>query len=223
VSKSTISRLDEVTATRQGTLNREGTGRGLLRLLEERYLITPATLQRIGALIVMWATFEADLEKVLWRLSSETPYGKVPTTEKLQISQRIARFRELGGQLEGHDWNETVELLSDVAANITAYRNAIVHGLLLPAGVGGGIALNPSWHGEVRKRSSMLAHIDERLIGIMLDALQQLMIVTSFMAYDDSPPNTNPRVLDRRQNLRKARSGTGEVRYLTDAVNSETY
>ncbi len=198
-------------------------GIGLLTVLEQRCQMTPATLQRIGALIIMWATFESDLEKALWRLSGEMPSGKVPTTDKMQISQRIDRFRVLGGELEGRQWREIVKLFSDVANNLAAYRNAIVHGRLLPASIGGGMALNPRRHGEHRKRRSMLAHIDERLVGIMLDALHELLIVIGEAAYRDDTPNTNSRILARRQKLMSARSGSGEVRYLTDLINSETY
>jgi hypothetical protein len=198
-------------------------GSGLLTVLEQRYQMAPATLQGIGALIIMWATFESDLEKLLWRLSGETPYGKVPTTDKMQITQRVERFRQLSGELEGEQWHEIVKLFSDVAENLVAYRNAIVHGRLLPASIGGGMALNPRWHGEHRKRPPTLAHIDERLVGIMLDALHELLIVTAEAAYGDGAPNTNSRILGRRQSLMSARSGSGEVRYLTALINSEKY
>ena len=60
----------------------------------------------------------------------------------MQTSQRIARFRQLGENFEGQEWREMITLVSDVAENLAAYRNAIVHGRLLPASVGGGIVLN---------------------------------------------------------------------------------
>jgi hypothetical protein len=204
-------------------MSSERPGTGLLTILEHRYQMTPAMLQGIGALIVMWATFEAELEKVLWQLSGETPYGKVPTTDKMQISQRIDRFRLLGGEREGEQWREVVNLFSDVAENLAAYRNAIVHGTLLPASVGGGMVLNSRWHGELRKRRPVTAHIDERLVGIMLDALHELLIVVTEATRGDDPPNTNSRILGRRQQLMRARNGSGEVRYLTELMNSETY
>ena len=198
-------------------------GRGLLTMLKQQYGMPLATLQQVGALIVMWGTFECDLEKAVWRLSGEEPYGKVPTTDNMQISQRIARFRHLGDNLEGIEWRETVELLSDVAENLAAYRNAIVHGRLLPASVGGGMVLNATWYGELRKRPGMDAHIDEPLVGMMLDALHELIIVMAQVADGDSAPNTNSRILARRHNLRRAKSNTSEVRYLTALMNSETY
>jgi hypothetical protein len=141
----------------------------------------------------------------------------------MQITQRIDRFRQLGGELEGEQWQQIVKLFSDVAENLAAYRNAIVHGRLLPKSVGGGMALNPRWHGEHRKRPPMIAHIDETLVGIMLDALHELLIVTTAAAYGDDAPNTNSRILGRRQTLVSALSRSGEVRYLTDLMNSEKY
>jgi hypothetical protein len=201
----------------------EEPGHRLLTVLEQQYGITPATLQRIAALVVMWATFESDFEKVLWQLSGENPFGKIPTTDKMQITQRITRFRELSGTLDGQQWQEIIELICDVAADLAAYRNAVVHGHLLPAIVGGGLVLNARWYGERRARPGMIAHIDERLVGIMLDALHQLLIVMSEIARCGSSPNTNPRILARRQQLMRARSSTQEVRYLTALMNSEKY
>jgi hypothetical protein len=171
----------------------------------------------------MWATFEAELEQVLWRLTGETPSGKIPTTDNMQISQRIAQFRLLCDKLECGQWREVVNLCRDVAENLAAYRNAIVHGTLLPARVGGGMALNPRWHGELRKRPPRMAHIDERLVGMMLDALHEILIVVREATHGDNPPNRNSRILGRRQQLMRARSQSGEVRYLTELMNSETY
>jgi hypothetical protein len=195
----------------------------LLALLEQRYGIAPATLQRIGALIAMWGTFEFDLEQALWRLSGETPHGEVPTTDTMPVSRRIERFRQLANELEGEAWHELVKLIGDVAENLAAYRNAIVHGRLLPASVGGGLVLNSRWYGELRKRPSMIAHVDENLVGIMLDGLHELLKAMAQIAHGDGAPNLNPRILAQRQKLRSARSGTGEVRYLTELMNSEKY
>ena len=69
----------------------------------------------------------------------------------------------------------------------------------------------------------MSAHIDETLVGIMLDALHELIIVIAQLAHSDSAHNTNSHILARRQSLRTARVNTSEVRYLTEAVNSEKY
>jgi len=54
--------------------------------LDSSYGLAGATLERIGAFVVMWATFETDLERALWRLTGEAPNG--------QVVSRI--FRTLG-------------------------------------------------------------------------------------------------------------------------------
>jgi hypothetical protein len=69
----------------------------------------------------------------------------------------------------------------------------------------------------------LTAHIDERLVGIMIDALHELLIVVTEATHGDDAPSTNSRILSRRQQLMRARSGSGEVRYLTESMNSETY
>ncbi len=201
----------------------EEPGSGLLRILDSNYGLAGATLERIGAFVVMWATFENDLERALWRLEGEAPDGKIPTTDAVPVSRLVARFREIGLKLEGEDWRSVVNLLCDTAAYLAEYRNAIAHGRLLPASVGGGLLLNAAWHGEKRKRPAVTAHIDERLVGIMLDALHELLIAMRAIASGETAPNSDSRVLGRRQMLQRARSWAGEVRYLTEAVNSEKY
>ena len=69
----------------------------------------------------------------------------------------------------------------------------------------------------------MSAHVDETLVGIMLDALHEIIIVMAQVAHSHSSPNTNSHIIERRQSLMIARVNTSEVRYLTEAVNSEKY
>ncbi len=146
-----------------------------------------------------------------------------PTTDAKPVSVLIERFREVGLKLDGEDWRDAVNQLCDTAKILADYRNAIAHGKLLPATVGGGLVLNSAWHGELRKRTPVIAHVDERLVGIMLDALHELLIVMSAVASGQTAPNIDPRVLGRRQMLQRAQNGAGEVRYLTEAMNSEKY
>ena len=171
----------------------------------------------------MWATFENDLERALWRLTGEAPAGAIPSTDAKPVSFLIRRYRETGLELEGEEWRSVVNLLCDIARYLAEYRNAIAHGQLLPARVGGGLVLNATWHGEKRKRPPITAHIDERLVGIMLDALHELLIVLRAVISGENAPNLDSRVLGRKQMLQRARSGAAEIRYLTEAVNSEKY
>jgi hypothetical protein len=198
-------------------------GHRLLAHLAEHYGMPASTLQRIAALIVLWGTFESDLEKALWRFSGEDPAGKTPTTDKMQLSQKLAQFRKLAGGSEDNPWKEIVDLIADVAKNLKTYRDAIVHGRLLPTSVGGGFALNAAWYGEKRKRPASVAHIDDRLVGIMLDALHELITVVRELAHGDDAPKIIGRVLSRRDSLKKAKSHSSEIIHLTALMNSETY
>lgn len=198
-------------------------GSGLLEILDRTYGLESATLEKIGAFVLMWASFEGNLERALWRLTGETPDGNVPTTDGLPISKLVALFREAGLKREGEEWRGIVNLLCDTAGYLAEYRNAIAHGRLLPASLGGGLILNAAWHGEQRKRPPRAAQIDERLVGIMLDALHELFIAAQAIASCQATPNSDPRILRRRETLQRAHSGAGEVRYLTEAVNSEKY
>jgi hypothetical protein len=198
-------------------------GSGLLAILEKTYGMPRATLERIGAFVVMWACFENHLERALWRLTGENPSGKIPTTDAVPVSKLIARFREVGGGLEGKEWQNVVTMLCDTADYLAQYRNALAHGQLLPASVGGGAILNSQWYGEQRKRAPVIAHIDENLVGMMLDALQELLIPMQAIAFGDTTPNSDPKIIGRQDELRRARSKAEEVRHLTEAMNSEKY
>ena len=198
-------------------------GSGLLAILEKTYGMPRATLERIGAFVVMWACFENQLERALWRLTGENPSGKIPTTVSVPVSKLIARFREVAGDLDGKEWQSVVAMLCDTADCLAQYRNALAHGQLLPASVGGGSILNSQWYGEQRKRAPVTAHIDENLVGLMLDALHELLIPMQALAFGDAAPNTDPKIIGRQDELRRARSIAQEVRHLTEAMNSEKY
>ena len=198
-------------------------GSGLLAILENSYGLARTTLEKIGAFIVMWACFENYLERALWRLTGENPGGKIPTTDAVPVSKLIARFREVGGGLDGKEWQNVVTLLCDTADYLAQYRNALAHGQLLPASVGGGAILNSQWYGEQRKRAPVIAHIDENLVGLMLDALHELLIPMQAVAFGDAAPNSDPKIIGRQDELRRARSKAQEVRHLTEAMNSEKY
>ena len=58
------------------------------------------------------------------------------------MSRLIARFREVGGALEGDEWHNVVTMLCDTADYLAQYRNALAHGQSSPASVGGGSILN---------------------------------------------------------------------------------
>jgi len=198
-------------------------GSSLVGILDKGFGLSGPTLERIGAFVVMWATFENDLERALWRLTGEAPEGAIPSTDAKPVSFLIRRFRETGLELDEEEWRCVVNLLCDTAGYLAEYRNVIAHGQLLPARVGGGLVLNATWHGEKRKRPPITAHIDERLVGIMLDALHELLIVLRAVVSGENAPNLDSRVLGRKPMLQRARSGAAEIRYLTEAVNSEKY
>ena len=191
--------------------------------LEKHYGMSRATLERIGAFIVMWALFENQLETALWRLTGENPNGVRPSTDAVPVTALISRFREETSGAAGDDWRMVVDLICETAGCLAEYRNAIAHGQLLPASVGGGSILNARWHGEQRKREPVTAHLDENLVGSMLDALQELLICMQAIVFDDAPPFSNPRILERQQPLRRARSLAGEIRHLTALMNHEKY
>jgi hypothetical protein len=58
---------------------------------------------------------------------------------------------------------------------------------------------------------------------MMLDALQELLIPMQAIAFGDTAPNSDPKIIGRQDELRGGRSKAEEVRHLTEAMNSEKY
>lgn len=90
---------------------RELPGSSLVGILDKAFELSGPTLERIGAFVVMWATFENDLERALWRLTGEAPAGAIPSTDAKPVSFLIRRFRETGLELEGEERRSGVNLL----------------------------------------------------------------------------------------------------------------
>ncbi len=121
----------------------EELGSGLLSILETRYGVARTTLEKIGAFVVMWATFENYLEQALWRLTDEDPHGVFPTTDAKPVSVLIERFREVGLKLDGDDWESIVRHCQTNLSRPAKGAGLRLSGRqLTPLGQGGGTVLS---------------------------------------------------------------------------------
>lgn len=131
-------------------------------------------LQRIGALGIVWGIFELNLETTLWALHDEKVAGVHPTTDKTSISQWIDAMGKRSSKLnaEGQDM---LRLAATAAKDLMEYRHALVHGWLITFPKTPIFLRNPRWNKEVRNRQSSVAHVDENLLDMAIDATWTLV------------------------------------------------
>lgn len=193
--------------------------------LEGNFGLTPSMQRCIGVLVVAWGIFECNLEPTIWTLSGENPTGAKPTTDAKPVSDWVKRFREITAQMHPRI-AEVGALTSDTADDLQVFRNAIVHGWVIPAAVGGPAFIsNPTWFREKRKRETTDAHISDITLSMAIECVDTLTesiarisgAVADQVAFDAHLP------ADFSKKVRAAQSAAHELRHLTAMMNHEKY
>lgn len=179
-------------------------------------------LQRIGALAVLWGVFETNLETTLWALRGESVASVRPSTDKSQVGEWI---KDLGKRWPkmAVEANEVLHAASLAASDLMDYRHAIMHGTLLPAAAMPSFIRNPRWHGEVRKRPTHDAHVDENLLDMAIDCARVLCeaVFVARAICIESGKSVNWKAL--KKEVGRAVTQAGELRHLTELMNHEKY
>jgi hypothetical protein len=176
--------------------------------------------QRMGALGVVWGVFETNLESTLWVLHDESVLGIRPSTDKSTVSDWIKSLGE-GSEKLGNDAQDLLKTAAHAATDLMEYRHALLHGWLIPFPSGPTFIRNPSWNGELRKRPSSDAHVDENLLDMAIDSawiLCRFVFATREACKDASKL---PQLLSIKGDLVRARSQASELRHLTALMNHE--
>lgn len=185
---------------------------------------SPEVQQRVGALAVVWGVFESNLETTLWVLRGDDVAGVRPWTDKMQAGDWIKELGKEGGwpqfPTEAQDIIRTTAL---AAYDLMEYRHAIMHGWLLPSPTAPSFIRNPLWHGEVRKRPSHDAHVDENLLDLAIESIWTLCQVIFATRAASSEPTKVVDLMALKQDVSRARSQASELRHLTDLMNHEKY
>ncbi len=147
----------------------------LMALYEENFGLTASILQRIGAFAVAWGMFENQLElATLVLLGERLEVGQRPSTDSLQASDLISRFRKAGASF-GPVFTEACDELASAATDLLIFRNTIMHGMVISPPAGGPkFANNPAWFGEKRKRPFAEAQASERLLDLAIQCTSTL-------------------------------------------------
>jgi hypothetical protein len=184
--------------------------------------LTPTMLMKIGAFVVTYGLFETNLERALWALTGEDVNGVRPFTEKLSAAKWIERLGE--GHAEfSPACNQVLHTASLAAADLSAYRNSLIHGHLLAIGGVPSFLSNPAWHGEVRNKSHGDAYIKEPTIDMMIFAAAVLHRVSRHAVKAVASPEHRDLIEKAKDDVQRARSYANEIRHLCALMNHEKY
>lgn len=182
--------------------------------------------QKIGAFIALMATFERLIELAAWAvLETGEIAGTRPFTDKVGLSEII---RSIRGRSKGNigSLGKAIDLTCDAAEGISAYRNAIAHGWLMPSSEGQPYFLsNTSWHGEKRGRAPQDAHVSENLLDLAVDSAYVIVSAARAIFLACSGPNAfdENSMTWHIDHLSRARGQANELRHLTALMNHEKY
>jgi len=180
----------------------------------------PEVQQRIGALGIVWGVFETNLESALWAFRDEDVAGVRPSTDNSTVSEWIKEFGE-GSYKFDKDVQDILQLASLTANDLMEYRHALVHGWLIPFPSGPTFIRNPRWNGELRKRESNDAHVDENLLDMAIDAVWVLCNIVFSARTACKNSSAAQQLLVMKTDLARARSQALELRHLTAFMNHE--
>lgn len=153
------------------------------RKLEAFFGIVPELQQRVGAVVILWAMIESQVERALWTLEGEQfPAGR-PSTDAKQIGDLAARLCASAKVVPDPAVATMLQAAATATAELAEVRNTIVHGI--PLGQTEGrqtLARNVSFLGEARKRPTTSLQIDEALLDEIAAALDTLFMVIGRVA-----------------------------------------
>jgi hypothetical protein len=178
--------------------------------------------QRIGAFAVSWGLFESNLERAVWALQKEDVKGVRPSTDKSQVSDWIAVLENGSGDLTATA-NEVLRIAAQAAIDLMHYRHALMHGTLVALPGAAFIIRNPKWHGELRKRKSGDAHIEENLLDLAIDSAWVLYRVAMCAEKASGDPEFVLKLEELKPDAQRIKSYANELRHLSALMNHEKY
>jgi hypothetical protein len=178
--------------------------------------------QRIGAFAVSWGLFESNLERAVWSLQKEDVKGVRPSTDKSQVSDWIAVLENGSGDLTATA-NEVLRIAAQAAVDLMHYRHALMHGTLVALPGAPFFIRNPKWHGELRKRESGDAHIEENLLDLAIDSAWVLYRVAMCAEKASADPEFVLKLGELKPDAQRIKSYTNELRHLSVLMNQEKY
>lgn len=178
--------------------------------------------QRIGTFAVSWGLFESNLERTVWSLQKEDVKGVRPSTDKSQVSDWIAVLEKGSGDFTATA-NEVLRIAAQAAVDLMHYRHALMHGTLVALPGAALFIRNPQWHGEIRKRESGDAHIEENLLDLAIDSAWVLFRVAFCAEKAPRDPAFALQLEELMSDAQRIKSYAYELRHLSALMNHEKY
>jgi hypothetical protein len=176
----------------------------------------------LGAFILMWGMFEANLEETLWVLRKEDVAGTRPWTDTVPLGEWLKELGK-GWEFFSSEVNEILTITSSAAHDLMEYRHAIIHGHMLPHSETPSFIRNPGWHGVLRGRPSHDAHVDENLLDMAIQCVFVFCQVIFSIRGVYENPETADKFLSLKKDVMAAQSMANELRHLTELMNHEKY
>lgn len=181
---------------------------------------TGEVLENIGAFVTLWAAFEGRVEHVIWSLEGKPAPHTRPSTDGQPINKWLDRLEGIAAGQEGVLQTTLRDFVAG-SRDLAAYRHAILHGWVVPQGIGGPMFIsNPRWGNLQRRRASQDAHVHSDMAHLAIAAAIDLLQVAG--AFIVCQPGADLRE-GARDDARRARSEANEVRHVADLMNSEKY
>jgi hypothetical protein len=169
---------------------------------------------------------ENQIEHAIWAVTEEEPAGNRPSTDRQQISERLATLGEKSAVHPDVMVQKAGQLVAAIGKDITEYRNAIAHGWIMGPEVGGpSFVSNPTWFGELRRRKTVSVVTTDTLLDMAIECAETLwMTIARLTAYLARPGAVPPEMLGSMLDpLDRCRHKAAEVRHCVAMMNSEKY
>ncbi len=181
---------------------------------------TSDILENIGAFVTLWAAFENRVEQVIWSFEGRPAPHTRPSTDSQPLTKWWETLEKIAESL-GPDLRPLLHDFVVAGRDLAAYRHAMLHGWVIPKGIGGPMFLsNARWGDLHRKRASQDAHVHPDMANLAISAVVDLLQVAgAFIAREPGGKVREGAAVETR----RARSAANEVRHITALMNHEKY
>jgi rhodanese-related sulfurtransferase len=131
---------------------------------------TSEVLVNIGTFVTLWAAFENRVERVIWSFEGKPAPHTRPSTDGQPLTQWWETLERKAETL-GPELRSVLEDFVIAGRDLAAYRHAMLHGWVIPKGVGGPMFMSNARWGELqRKRASQDAHVHPDIAYLAISA-----------------------------------------------------
>lgn len=186
--------------------------------------LRPNHLMFMGAFITVYGMFETTLERALWVLKEDKIEGVRPFTEQMSTKEQFKMLGDGSAKLSDK-CNSILMVAAQASEDLSEYRNSLVHGYILSYGPDSVPCFmkNPSWHGEVRKKSVGDAYIDEPIQELVLIAAWNILALVQQVERVFTDHTAQQTIETMEKDVDRAKSYANEARNLRSLMNHEKY